>query len=104
MNIWRKSWPSMRIEVSWTLGKRNLRVGTSSSTVRHALRGTSAICLVSEEEGNIGLCMACLLAFRADVFRELIDRVGSNNAQNEFYVTDLVELANAAGHKVGYAV
>jgi bifunctional UDP-N-acetylglucosamine pyrophosphorylase/glucosamine-1-phosphate N-acetyltransferase len=58
----------------------------------------------SEDERKIGLCNACILAFRAEVFRELIDRVGSNNAQNEFYVTDLVELGNAAGYKVGYAV
>ena len=58
----------------------------------------------SEEERKIGLCNACILAFRAEVFRELIDRVGSNNAQNEFYVTDLVELANVANYKVGYAV
>ena len=58
----------------------------------------------NEDERKIGLCNACILAFRAEVFRELIDRVGSNNAQNEFYVTDLVELANAAGYKVGYAV
>jgi bifunctional UDP-N-acetylglucosamine pyrophosphorylase/glucosamine-1-phosphate N-acetyltransferase len=58
----------------------------------------------TEEERKIGLCNACILAFRADVFRGLIDKVTTNNAQGEFYVTDLVELANAAGHKVGYAV
>lgn len=58
----------------------------------------------SEEERRIGLCNACILAFRADVFRELIDKVGSNNAQGEFYATDLVELANAAGYKVGYGI
>ncbi|MEO6395835.1 MAG: bifunctional UDP-N-acetylglucosamine diphosphorylase/glucosamine-1-phosphate N-acetyltransferase GlmU [Devosia sp.] len=58
----------------------------------------------SVEERKIGLCNACILAFRAEVFRTLIDRVGSANSQGEFYVTDLVELANKAGHKVGYAV
>lgn len=58
----------------------------------------------SDDERKIGLCNACILAFRADVFRSLIDKVTTNNAQGEFYVTDLVELANAAGHKVGYAV
>jgi bifunctional UDP-N-acetylglucosamine pyrophosphorylase/glucosamine-1-phosphate N-acetyltransferase len=58
----------------------------------------------SESERQIGLCNACILAFRASVFRELIDRVQNNNAQGEYYVTDLVELANAAGYKVGYAV
>ncbi len=58
----------------------------------------------SEEERRIGLCNACILAFRADVFSSLIDRVGTANAQGEYYVTDLVELANEAGYKVGYAV
>lgn len=58
----------------------------------------------SDDERKIGLCNACILAFRADVFRGLIDKVTTNNAQGEFYVTDLVELANAAGYKVGYAV
>jgi bifunctional UDP-N-acetylglucosamine pyrophosphorylase/glucosamine-1-phosphate N-acetyltransferase len=58
----------------------------------------------TEEERRIGLCNACILAFRAPVFRELIDKVQPNNSQGEFYVTDLVELANAAGYEVGYAV
>jgi len=58
----------------------------------------------SEEERRIGLCNACILAFRAGVFRELIDKLGTNNAQGEYYVTDLVELANAAGYKVGFGI
>jgi len=58
----------------------------------------------SEEERAIGLCNACILAFRAQVFRDLIDRIDSNNAQGEYYLTDLVGLANQAGHKVGFGV
>jgi len=58
----------------------------------------------SEEERRIGLCNACILAFRAEVFRELIDRIDTNNAQGEYYLTDLVGLANAAGKTVGYGV
>jgi bifunctional UDP-N-acetylglucosamine pyrophosphorylase/glucosamine-1-phosphate N-acetyltransferase len=58
----------------------------------------------SDEERRIGLCNACILAFRAPVFRELIDRVGTANAQGEYYLTDLVGLANEAGYKVGYGV
>ena len=58
----------------------------------------------TEEERRIGLCNACILAFRTDVFRTLIDRVEPNNAQGEYYVTDLVELANQAGYRVGYAL
>ncbi len=58
----------------------------------------------SEEERKIGLCNACILAFRADVFRDLIDQIDSNNAQGEFYLTDMVGLANKAGKTVGYGI
>jgi len=58
----------------------------------------------SEEERKIGLCNACILAFKAEVFRELIDKVKTDNAQGEYYLTDLVGLANEAGYAVGYAV
>lgn len=56
------------------------------------------------EEREIGLCNACILTFRAEVFRSLIDKLDANNAAGEYYVTDLVELANEAGYKVSYAV
>lgn len=58
----------------------------------------------TEVERAIPLCNACILAFRAEVFRRLIDKVGADNAQNEFYITDLVRLANEAEFKVGYAL
>ncbi|KKB82944.1 bifunctional N-acetylglucosamine-1-phosphate uridyltransferase/glucosamine-1-phosphate acetyltransferase [Devosia limi DSM 17137] len=58
----------------------------------------------TEDERRIRLCNACILAFRAEVFRDLIDKVQTNNAQGEYYLGDLVELANAAGKKVGYGV
>jgi bifunctional UDP-N-acetylglucosamine pyrophosphorylase / glucosamine-1-phosphate N-acetyltransferase len=58
----------------------------------------------SPEELKIGLCNACILAFKADVFREAIGKLDNKNAQKEFYVTDLVAHANAAGHDVGFAV
>jgi len=58
----------------------------------------------SEEERRIGLCNACILAFRAEVFRELIDKIDTNNAQGEYYLTDLVKIANAAGKKVGFGI
>jgi bifunctional UDP-N-acetylglucosamine pyrophosphorylase / glucosamine-1-phosphate N-acetyltransferase len=58
----------------------------------------------TEEERRIGLCNACILAFRAETFRELIDQLDDNNAQGEFYLTDLVALANKAGRKVGYGI
>jgi bifunctional UDP-N-acetylglucosamine pyrophosphorylase/glucosamine-1-phosphate N-acetyltransferase len=37
----------------------------------------------SETERAIGLCNACILAFRAEVFRDLIDRIDTNNARQE---------------------
>ncbi|WP_338723871.1 bifunctional UDP-N-acetylglucosamine diphosphorylase/glucosamine-1-phosphate N-acetyltransferase GlmU [Devosia sp. XK-2] len=58
----------------------------------------------SEAERAIGLCNACILAFRAEVFRDLIDRIDTNNAQGEYYLTDLVGLANSAGKKVGFGL
>ncbi|WP_375452102.1 bifunctional UDP-N-acetylglucosamine diphosphorylase/glucosamine-1-phosphate N-acetyltransferase GlmU [uncultured Devosia sp.] len=58
----------------------------------------------TEAERQIGLCNACILAFRAEVFRELIDKLDTDNAQGEYYLTDLVSLANAAGKKVGFGV
>nr|WP_092423943.1 bifunctional UDP-N-acetylglucosamine diphosphorylase/glucosamine-1-phosphate N-acetyltransferase GlmU [Devosia crocina] len=58
----------------------------------------------SEDERKIGLCNACILAFRAEVFRDLIDKIDTNNAQGEYYLTDLVSLANGAGKKVGYGI
>lgn len=58
----------------------------------------------SEAQRAIGLCNACILGFQAETFRAVIDKVGSDNAQNEFYLGDLVPLANAAGYRVTFAV
>ena len=57
-----------------------------------------------EKQRRIGLCNACILAFRADVFRELIWKVKNDNAQSEYYLGDLVSLANNAGYNVGFAI
>lgn len=58
----------------------------------------------SAAERAIGLCNACIIAFRSEVFVELIDRIGNENAQKEFYLGDLVPLANASGYRVSYAI
>src|SRR5690606_10184750 len=42
----------------------------------------------SDVERRIGLCNACVLVFRAEVFRALIDRIRPDNAQGEYYITD----------------
>ena len=48
----------------------------------------------SEEERRISFCNAGLMAFRADLALDLLDAVGSQNAQNEFYLPDTVAIAN----------
>jgi len=53
----------------------------------------------SPEERRIGLCNAGLIAFSGDAIR-LLGRIGRENTKGEYYLTDLVELANAAGRKV----
>ncbi|HHG89965.1 MAG TPA: bifunctional UDP-N-acetylglucosamine diphosphorylase/glucosamine-1-phosphate N-acetyltransferase GlmU [Devosia sp.] len=55
-------------------------------------------------ERQVGLCNACILAFRTEVFRKTIDKVKNDNVQSEYYLGDLVALANEAGYKVGFAV
>ena len=39
--------------------------------------------------------------FRGDVALPILDAIGDDNAQNEFYLTDAVEIANRRGLKVG---
>ena len=58
----------------------------------------------SETERGIRLCNACIVAFRAEIFAELIGRIGNDNAQCEYYLGDLVPLANEAGYSVSYSV
>lgn len=58
----------------------------------------------SEEQKNITLCNACILAFKADAFRQTIDLVKNENVQAEYYLTDMVKLANQSGLKVSYVL
>ncbi len=58
----------------------------------------------NNEERKITLCNACILGFSAKVFRQTIEQVSNNNAQNEYYLGDLVPLANKLGYKIGYAI
>lgn len=57
----------------------------------------------SEDQRKITLCNACILAFKVEVFRQTIDLVKNENAQSEYYLGDLVPLANKAGFRVTYA-
>ena len=51
----------------------------------------------SNEERASRLCNAGPVAFSGAAALSLLDAVKPNNAQNEFYLTDIVEIANARG-------
>ena len=53
----------------------------------------------SPAERAIGLCNAGVMAFRGTV-PPLLKKIGRENAKGEYYLTDLVEIANRAGKKV----
>lgn len=53
----------------------------------------------SEEEKEISLCNAGLMALSGGYALNLLDRVTNNNASGEFYLTDVVGLARASGLK-----
>ncbi|MAY87011.1 MAG: bifunctional N-acetylglucosamine-1-phosphate uridyltransferase/glucosamine-1-phosphate acetyltransferase [Pseudooceanicola sp.] len=54
----------------------------------------------SEDERALTLCNSGLLACDATVLFDLIAQVGNENASGEYYLTDVVELANARGLSV----
>ncbi len=51
------------------------------------------------EQRAIGLCNAGLMAFRSDCLRALLPSLAATNAKGEYYLTDLVGLARAAGRR-----
>ncbi len=51
-----------------------------------------------EKVRNIGLCNSGVMAIRADLIRELITEISDDNAKGEFYLTDIVEIANTKKH------
>jgi bifunctional UDP-N-acetylglucosamine pyrophosphorylase / glucosamine-1-phosphate N-acetyltransferase len=51
----------------------------------------------SAEERTSRLCNAGPIAFSGSEALSLLDEIKPNNAQNEFYLTDIVEIANARG-------
>ena len=54
----------------------------------------------STEEKAIGLCNAGVMAFRGQGLVQLLGKIGTNNAKGEYYMTNAVEIAAAAGRKV----
>jgi bifunctional UDP-N-acetylglucosamine pyrophosphorylase/glucosamine-1-phosphate N-acetyltransferase len=53
----------------------------------------------SQAERAGTLCNAGLMALRGDIALAVLDGIGNRNAQNEYYLTDAVEVAAKAGHR-----
>jgi len=54
----------------------------------------------SQAERAITLCNSGVMAFDANLLRTLLPKIGNDNAKGEYYLTDIVALANQAGSKV----
>jgi len=52
----------------------------------------------SAVQRRIGLCNSGVMAIDGRMLFKLLDKVGSNNAQGETYLTDIVGIARAGGH------
>ncbi len=50
---------------------------------------------------EVNLINSGIYCFRSDLVWEYIDQIVPNNSANEYYLTDLAEILNRAGHKVG---
>lgn len=55
------------------------------------------------DERRIDLCNSGFIAVTANVLWELLPKIRNDNAKGEYYLTDLVGLTVAAGHKVALA-
>ena len=55
------------------------------------------------EERAVTLCNAGLMALDGRIALELLEAIGSDNAQNEFYLTDVVEVARRRGLAAAFA-
>ncbi|MBI4723770.1 MAG: bifunctional UDP-N-acetylglucosamine diphosphorylase/glucosamine-1-phosphate N-acetyltransferase GlmU, partial [Rhodomicrobium sp.] len=56
------------------------------------------------EERGISLCNSGIMAFQGNIVLGLLDRIDNKNKAGEYYLTDAVEIARAAGHRVAYAL
>lgn len=54
----------------------------------------------TDEEAAIGECNAGFYCFDAQLLFEALEQVSSDNAQGEFYLTDVIEIARNAGRTV----
>ena len=51
----------------------------------------------TEEELAITLCNSGVICAKSEVLFELISKIGNQNASSEYYLTDIVEIANQSG-------
>lgn len=58
----------------------------------------------SEEERTVTLCNSGVFAFRGEIILGILDRIGNENANGEFYLTDAVELARQDDLKAAIVV
>ena len=53
-----------------------------------------------EEERAVTFCNSGVMAFRSETMLDLLDQIGTHNAQGEYYLTDAVAAARAKGYRV----
>ena len=56
---------------------------------------------VNDEERDLTICNSGIMGIRSGCLNELLTGVGNENAKGEFYLTELVEVGHAKGHKIG---
>lgn len=58
----------------------------------------------TEEERNINLCNSGVIAIKSDYINDLVEAIGNNNAKGEYYLTDIIEIANSKNLKCSVAI
>ncbi len=53
---------------------------------------------------GIGLCNLGVISAKADLLFELLSKVGNDNANGEYYLTDAIALARKAGKRCGFVI
>ncbi|MBK8440934.1 MAG: bifunctional UDP-N-acetylglucosamine diphosphorylase/glucosamine-1-phosphate N-acetyltransferase GlmU [Rhodobacter sp.] len=58
----------------------------------------------SDQERAVTLCNSGVICASTRMLAELVGQIGNANASGEYYLTDIVELARAAGHSAGVVI
>ena len=56
----------------------------------------------TQEEREIILCNSGVVAVKGDNIKELLSKINNNNASGEYYLTDIVDIANNQGLSCGF--